>query len=118
MLKPSMQELMKRVGNRYLLVNLAAQRARDIADQAEETGEQLSDKAVKLALVLRAGGQEIDTGRFNGAVPQHVGKTGYVPGCPVKQPCEQMPQVVRKYLGFCHSRLLAQALHLRPNLFS
>ena len=50
MLKPSMQELMKRVGNRYLLVNLAAQRARDIADQAEKTGEQLSDKAVKLAL--------------------------------------------------------------------
>ena len=50
MLKPSMQELMKRVGNRYLLVNLAAQRARDIADQADETGEQLSDKAVKLAL--------------------------------------------------------------------
>ena len=39
MLKPSMQELMKRVGNRYLLVNLAAQRARDIADRAEETGE-------------------------------------------------------------------------------
>ena len=41
MLKPSMQELMKRVGNRYLLVNLAAQRARDIADRAEETGEEL-----------------------------------------------------------------------------
>ena len=34
MLNPSMQELMKRVGNRYLLVNLAAQRARDIADEA------------------------------------------------------------------------------------
>ena len=34
MLKPSMQELMKRVGNRYLLVNLAAQRARDIASRA------------------------------------------------------------------------------------
>lgn len=50
MLKPSMQELMKRVGNRYLLVNLAAQRARDIADQAEASGEQLPDKAVKLAL--------------------------------------------------------------------
>ena len=28
MLKPSMNELMKRVGNRYLLVNLAAQRTR------------------------------------------------------------------------------------------
>lgn len=50
MLKPSMQELMKRVGNRYLLVNLAAQRARDIAEQAEESGDQLPDKAVKLAL--------------------------------------------------------------------
>ena len=46
MLKPSMQELMKRVGNRYLLVNLAAQRARDIADQAEESGEELPDKIV------------------------------------------------------------------------
>lgn len=50
MLKPSMNELMKRVGNRYLLVNLAAQRARDIAQEAEETGEPLPDKAVKLAL--------------------------------------------------------------------
>lgn len=59
MLKPSMQELMKRVGNRYLLVNLAAQRARDIADQAEETGEQLPDKAVKLALDEIAAGSVV-----------------------------------------------------------
>lgn len=50
MLKPSMQELMKHVGNRYLLVNLAAQRARDLADQADENDEPLPDKAVKLAL--------------------------------------------------------------------
>ena len=57
MLKPSMQELMKRVGNRYLLVNLAAQRARDIADQAEESGEELPDKAVKLALDEIADGE-------------------------------------------------------------
>lgn len=59
MLKPSMQELMKRVGNRYLLVNLAAQRARDIADQAEESGEQLPDKAVKLALDEIAAGSVV-----------------------------------------------------------
>ena len=52
-----MQELMKRVGNRYLLVNLAAQRARDIADQAEESGEELPDKAVKLALDEIADGE-------------------------------------------------------------
>jgi DNA-directed RNA polymerase omega subunit len=50
MLKPSMQELMKKVGNRYLLVNLTAQRARDIAEESERTGEPLDDKAVKLAL--------------------------------------------------------------------
>lgn len=50
MLKPSMKELMNKVGNRYLLVNLAAQRARDIAQEAEENEEQLPDKAVKLAL--------------------------------------------------------------------
>lgn len=50
MLKPSMNELMKRVGNRYLLVNLAAQRARDIAQESEETGDPLPDKSVKLAL--------------------------------------------------------------------
>ena len=30
MLKPSMQDLMKKVNNRYLLVNLSAQRARDL----------------------------------------------------------------------------------------
>lgn len=50
MLKPSMKELMDKVGNRYLLVNLAAQRARDIAQEAEEADEPLPDKAVKLAL--------------------------------------------------------------------
>ncbi len=50
MLKPSMQDLMKRVGNRYLLVNLAAQRARDIAEEAEKSGVKLEAKAVKLAL--------------------------------------------------------------------
>lgn len=50
MLKPSMQELLRRVGNRYLLVNLTAQRARDLSDRAEAKKEPLKDKAVKLAL--------------------------------------------------------------------
>ncbi|MDO5783668.1 MAG: DNA-directed RNA polymerase subunit omega [Eubacteriales bacterium] len=50
MLKPSMQELMKRVNNRYLLVNLSAQRARDLS-AAEETAEQpLEEKPIKIAL--------------------------------------------------------------------
>jgi len=54
-----MQELMKRVGNRYLLVNLAAQRARDILDEAEESNEKLPDKAVKLALDEIASGMVV-----------------------------------------------------------
>ena len=62
MLNPSMQELMKRVGNRYLLVNLAAQRARDIADEAEAKGEPLEEKAVKLALDEIAAGDRLPSG--------------------------------------------------------
>ena len=38
MLKPSMKELLSKVGNRYLLVNLAAQRARDIARKPRKRG--------------------------------------------------------------------------------
>lgn len=50
MLKPSMQELMKRVNNRYLLVNLSAQRARDLSEQEETTGIKLEEKPIKIAL--------------------------------------------------------------------
>lgn len=50
MLKPSMQELMKRVNNRYLLVNLAAQRARDLSSEEESTGVKLEEKPIKIAL--------------------------------------------------------------------
>lgn len=50
MLNPSMQDLMKKVNNRYLLVNLAAQRARDIALNAQVSEEKIPEKPVKLAL--------------------------------------------------------------------
>ena len=50
MLKPSMQDLMKRVNNRYLLVNLAAQRARDISSAEEESEVPLEEKSIKIAL--------------------------------------------------------------------
>ncbi len=50
MLNPSMRLLLNHVGNRYLLVNLAAQRARDIATEAEEESLILNDKPVKIAL--------------------------------------------------------------------
>jgi DNA-directed RNA polymerase omega subunit len=57
MLNPSMQDLMKKVNNRYLLVNLAAQRARDIALNAEAAEEKIPEKPVKIALDEIASGK-------------------------------------------------------------
>lgn len=51
MLYPAMNELLKKVGNRYLLVNLAAKRARDIAIDAEANEIRLTEKPVKSALM-------------------------------------------------------------------
>ena len=56
--------------------------------------------------------------RIDVGVAQNISQAGQILFKGVVGPGEQMAQVVRKYLGFCHSRLLAQALHLRPNLFS
>lgn len=50
MLHPSMSELLEKVDNRYLLVNVAAKRARQIAEEAELNEVNLSEKPVKLAL--------------------------------------------------------------------
>ena len=50
MLHPSMTELLEKVDNRYLLVNVAAKRARQIAEEAEINEVKLSEKPVKLAL--------------------------------------------------------------------
>jgi DNA-directed RNA polymerase omega subunit len=50
LLKPSMTDLLKKVDNRYLLVNLTAKRAREIADIAEANEIKLTEKSVSLAL--------------------------------------------------------------------
>ena len=50
MLKPAMNELLVQVPSRYMLVNVVAQRARQIASEAEEEGISLEDKPVSLAL--------------------------------------------------------------------
>ena len=50
MLKPAMNELLAQVPSRYMLVNVVAQRARQIASEAEEEGISLEDKPVSLAL--------------------------------------------------------------------
>ena len=50
MLEPTMSDLLEKIPNRYLLVNIAAKRARDIADSAEQAEEPLDEKPVKIAL--------------------------------------------------------------------
>ena len=50
MLYPAMNELTCYVPNRYMLVNLVARRARQIAENAEETGEHLDEKPVTMAI--------------------------------------------------------------------
>lgn len=50
MLYPAMYRLNAQVPNRYLLVNVVARRARQIADMADEMGEPLDEKPVTSAL--------------------------------------------------------------------
>lgn len=50
MLYPAMNKLTSHVPNRYMLVNVVARRARQIAEIAEQNGEILEEKAVTLAI--------------------------------------------------------------------
>ena len=50
MLYPAMNKLTSYVPNRYMLVNVVARRARQIAETAEETGERLEEKPVTMAI--------------------------------------------------------------------
>ena len=50
MLYPPVADLLKNVDSRYLLVNVVATRARQIAEEAEEFQEELTEKPVTLAI--------------------------------------------------------------------
>jgi len=50
MLYPPVADLLKNVDSRYLLVNVVAQRARQIAKEAEDNQEELTEKPVTLAI--------------------------------------------------------------------
>lgn len=50
MLYPAMNKLTAHVPNRYLLVNVVARRARQIAQEAELAGEKMDVKPVTLAI--------------------------------------------------------------------
>ena len=50
MLYPPVADLLKDIKSRYLLVNVVAQRARQIAEDAEKYNEELTEKPVTLAI--------------------------------------------------------------------
>ena len=50
MLYPPVADMLKNVDSRYLLVNVVAHRARQIAAEAEAFQEELEDKPVTLAI--------------------------------------------------------------------
>lgn len=50
MLYPPIAKLLKNIDSRYLLVNVIAQRARQISQEAEELQEELTEKPVTLAI--------------------------------------------------------------------
>ena len=62
MLYPPIANLLKSVESRYLLVNVVAQRARQIAAEAEEFNEELSEKPVTLDI------HEVADGKLSGSL--------------------------------------------------
>ena len=66
MLYPAMTKLTDHIPNRYMMVNVVARRARQIAQEAEVNGEPLEEKPVTLAIDEVAEGlfdaSSIDTG--------------------------------------------------------
>ena len=57
MLYPPVAELLKKVDSRYVLVNLVAHRARQIAAEAEAFQEDLPEKPVTMAIEEVADGE-------------------------------------------------------------
>ena len=64
MLYPAMNKLTSYVPNRYMLVNVVARRARQIAQEAEIAGEKMNVKSVTLAI------QEVADGKLSVADTQ------------------------------------------------
>ena len=64
MLYPPVADLLKNVDSRYLLVNVVAHRARQIAQEADALGEELTDKPVTLAI------REVAEGKLTASVKE------------------------------------------------
>ena len=68
MLYPPVANLLKSVNSRYLLVNVVAQRARQIAQEAEEMQEELPEKPVTLAI------REVADGKLSATLKEEYTK--------------------------------------------
>ena len=64
MLYPPVADLLKNVDSRYLLVNVVAHRARQIAAEAEAFQEELPEKPVTLAI------REVAAGELSGSIKE------------------------------------------------
>lgn len=64
MLYPPVADLLKNVDSRYLLVNVVAHRARQIATEAEAFQEELPEKPVTMAI------QEVADGKLSATVKE------------------------------------------------
>ena len=64
MLYPPVADLLKNVDSRYLLVNVVAHRARQIAMEAEAFQEELPEKPVTLAI------QEVADGKLSATIKE------------------------------------------------
>ena len=77
MLDPSMSELKARVNNRYLLVNVAAQLAREISRKAEDGEMTLDNKPVTIALHEIADGEAVVIRDSSVESTEEPGETGF-----------------------------------------
>lgn len=59
MLYPAMSKLLDYIPNRYMMVNVVARRARQISEEAEASGEHLTEKPVTIAI------HEVADGKFD-----------------------------------------------------
>ena len=96
LLYPAVDKLNEQVPNRYLLVNVVARKAREIADDAESLGEHLSEKPVTLAINgVAAGEVEVDREDLYNAL--NADERIVVPSAPtmVDIPEEEMEELTR-----------------------
>ena len=68
MLYPPVADLLKDVQSRYLLVNVVAQRARQIAQDAEQMQEELPKKPVTMAI------EEVAEGKLSATLKEEYRK--------------------------------------------